>query len=327
MLPLALSLLAIFALVATLGGVAVRLATAQASTSRSTAWRAASLSAPAIAGASVCWALVWPGLIQEICHCVTHGLHHPHLCLKHPDYAALTLSPAGIVAGIWLACVLPRLGGLTVSLWQTQRWARRISRLPERVFDSVRFRLIDAPGFGAGTIGLFRPLIAVDRGLWRRLNADQRRAVLNHEDAHRRRLDPLSLLVLGAGAALTMAPAGGKALDSWRGTAESECDRHAAQVTQSPDCVASALIALERYHREQPASACALAVNAGGGHLERRVRALLAGNLSARPANLGSDVLAVSMLGFLVALISSLLAGDAIHHAAETALGALVHHH
>lgn len=326
-MSLAVSLLAVFALVATLGGAAIRLPAVKTSTSRSTAWRAASLSAPGIAGASVCWALVWPGLIQEICHCVAHGLHHPHLCLKHPEYAGLTLAPAGIIAGVWLACVLPQLGRLMAGLWQTQRWVRHISGLREQVFDSVRFRLIDAPGFGAGTVGLFRPLIAVDRGLWRKLDADERRAVLNHEDAHRKRRDPLSLLVLGAGAALTIAPASGKLLDSWRATAESECDRYAAQVTKSPDSVASALIALERYHREQPTSACALAANAGGGQLEGRVRTLLSDDLSARPANLGSDVLAVFLLGLVVVSVSSLLAGDAIHHAAETALGIFVHHH
>src|SRR5687768_3119703 len=197
-MPLAVSLLAVFALVATLSGVAIRVAAANSTTLRSTAWRAASLSAPAIGGVSVCWALLWPGLVHEICHCVAHGLHHPHLCLRHPDYAALMLVPAGVTASVWLAVVLPKLGRLLGSLWQTQRWARGIARLPERTFDAVRFRLIDAPGFGAGTVGLFRPLIVVDRGLWRALNDDERRAVLNHEDAHRKRLDPLSLFVLRA---------------------------------------------------------------------------------------------------------------------------------
>lgn len=325
-MSLAISLLAIFALVATLSGAAIRLADSTAKDTRSTAWRAARLSAPVIAAVSICWALLWPGLSHGICHCLAHGLHHPHLCLQHPDYAALIVAPASTIAGIWLIFVLPALGRLLLSVWQTERWVRRISRLPAERSGSVCFRLIDAPGFGAGTVGLLRPLIAVDRGLWLGLTADERRAVLHHEDAHRKRLDPLSLFVLGAGSVLAMARRNVKLLDAWQATAEAECDRHAAHVTQSPDSVASALLALERYHREQPRLALPLAAHAGGAQLEGRVRALLAEDVSARPANLRSDVRTSLLMGLLVAVFGSLLAGDAIHHAAETALGVLVHH-
>jgi Zn-dependent protease with chaperone function len=283
--------------------------------------------APAIVAASVCSALVWPSLVQEACHCAAHGLHHPHLCLRHPDYAAAAVLPAGLIAAGWCVLATPQLVALVMDAWQTSRWARRVSNAPERVFDSIRFHLIDAPGLGACTTGLLRPRIAVDRALWRKLSNDERRAVLHHEEAHRRRRDPLTLFVLELCAALAIPTQVMKLVRLWQADAETECDRHAADVTCSSDSVASALLVIAHYHQQTPLVRLPIRASAAGSELEGRVRTLLADIPSSRPANLACDALAVALIGFAASIVFCLGASDLIHHGAETVLGLLVDHH
>jgi Zn-dependent protease with chaperone function len=327
-MSLAISLLAVFVVAALMCGLAAQFLAARFSVlTGSTGSRAAWIMAPTLAAVTTCVALVWPGLVQDSCHCVAHGLHHPHLCLRHPDYAAAVLLPAAVVAAAWACLALPRLGQLLSSLWQTERWARRVARAPVQVLDTVRFRLIDAPGLGAFTTGLFRPLIAVDTGLWCQLSDEERRAVLHHEEAHRMRLDPLTFSVLKACSALTVVPGTAELLRKWQAKAEDECDRHAAQNVAAPEPVASALLALERYHRGQAQQALPLRTSAGGAALEGRVRSLLAGKPWSKRSNLANDVLAVLLAGFAVAALFTLVTGDLVHHGAETALGFFVDHH
>ncbi len=328
-MSLAVSLLAVFVVAAMICSLVAQLLAAKLGVlTSSTGSRAAWIMAPVLAAATICVALVWPGLAQADCHCVAHGLHHPHLCLRHPDYAAAVLFPAVIVAVAWACLALPRLGRLLSSLWQTERWARRVERAPLHALDSVRFRLIDAPGLGAFTTGLFRPLIAIDAGLWRRLTEEERRAVLHHEDAHRTRLDPLTLFVLKVCATLGVVPGAAELLRKWQAKAEDECDRHAAQTVAAPEAVAAALLALERYHRGQAHQALPLRASAGeGAALEKRVRTLLASEASPTRSNLANDVLAVLLVGFAVAALFTLITGDMVHHGAETALGFFVHDH
>ncbi|HEY8944144.1 MAG TPA: M56 family metallopeptidase [Polyangiaceae bacterium] len=271
--------------------------------------------------------LVYPGLLDEVCHCVAHGLHHPHLCLRHPDYAAALMAPASLVVAAWFVLAAPRLVGLVTNVWVTERWAWRVSKAPERVFDTIRFHLVDAPGLGACTTGLFRQRIAIDETLWHRLNDDERGAVLHHEDAHRQRRDPLTLLVLRACSAFSVLPRTAKLVRLWQMDTETECDRHAADATRSADSVAAALLSIERYHREMPLVSPPIGANAGGSELEERVRALLADNPCPQRANLASDVFGVALIGFVVAVATMLVAGDLIHHGAETALGLFLHHH
>src|SRR6187200_756974 len=146
-MALAVSLLCVFVVVTMTCGVAVKLVAAKFSTlTSSTGSRAAWIMAPVLVAVTLCVALVWPGVVNTACHCVAHGLHHPHLCLRHPDYAAAVLIPAGLVAAAWSCLALPGLARLLSSLWQTGRWARRVERAPVRVLDNVRFRLIEAPG-------------------------------------------------------------------------------------------------------------------------------------------------------------------------------------
>lgn len=327
-MTLAVSLLAVFVVTTMTCGVAVTLLAARFNTlTSSTGARAAWVMAPVLAAVTTCVALVWPGVVHAACHCVAHGLHHPHLCLRHPDYAAAVLIPAGLVVAAWSCLALPGLARLLSSLWQTGRWARRVERAPVRVLDTIRFRLIDAPGLGAFTTGLFRPLIAIDTGLWHCLEEEERRAVLHHEDAHRARLDPLTLLVLKICTILAVVPGVAELLRKWQATVEEACDRYAAKVVAAPEPVASALLTLERYHRGQAQQVLPLRTSAGGATLETRVRTLLASEASSKRCNLANDVLAVLLVGLASAAFFTLLSGDLVHHGAETALGFFVDHH
>jgi Zn-dependent protease with chaperone function len=221
----------------------------------------------------------------------------------------------------------PQFVGIVANVWQTSRWAWQISKAPERVFDTIHFHLIDAPGLGACTTGLLRPRIAVDRTLWRKLSNDQRRAVLRHEAAHRQRRDPLTLFVLQICAALAIPTQAVKLIRRWQMDTETECDRHAADVMGSPDPVVSALLVIARHHRETRLITLPIGASAAGSELEGRVRTLLADTPSPRSANLACDALAVMLSGVAASTVVSLVAGDLIHHAAETALGLFVDHH
>jgi Zn-dependent protease with chaperone function len=324
-MPLAVSLVAVFGVAALISGLLAKL-TLQSTGMRAqtTGFRASWLMGPVLAGVATCSALIFPGVLGA-CHCVGHGLHHPHLCLRHPDFAVAILFPALGVAAAWLCVATPGLARLCTSAWQTSRWAYRLSKQPTQALGNVSFRLVDAPGLGACTTGLLRPLIAVDRGLWSALNEEERQAVLHHEDAHRQRLDPLTLFVLKACASLAAMPGADAVLRHWQAKVEEECDRHAAEVIGSPECVASALLAIERYRRTQPLGPLLLQASAGGGSLEMRVRTLLADSPSRR-ANLASDCLSVSLAGIALAIFLALVSGDLVHHGAETLLGLFVHH-
>ncbi|HEU5075017.1 MAG TPA: M56 family metallopeptidase [Polyangiaceae bacterium] len=275
---------------------------------------------------SVCSALILPGAFVTSCHCLVHGLHHPHLCVHHPAYAASMVFPAAVVLAGWAYFALPKLSSLLARCWHTWLWVRRFTSSPVHRLENVAFRLIDAPGLGACTTGIIRPIIAIDRQLWSRLNEEERRAVLHHEDAHCRRLDPLSSLLLEACAALAVPTHAVELLRRWRAAAEAECDRHAAARVGSPESVASALLSLESYHRSQPACSVPLSVGAGGSALEARVRTLLDADRGAQPANLVSDTLAVALGGLAVVVAVTLVGGDVVHHAGETVLGLFVSH-
>ena len=326
-MQLAVCLLAVFAVVAYSGGLVVRVAARKASARlHSTGYTATWLVAPFVAASSVCSALVLPGVFFLDCHCVAHGLHHPHLCLHHPGYAAAVFLPAAVFAAVWACVALPRLALLIGGWWQTRAWVRHLANVPVQVLDGVRFCLIDAPGLGACTTGLLRPLVAVDRGLWRALDDEQRRAVLHHEEAHRRRLDPLSMFLLRACAAVSLFSNTAPPLRRWHARVEAECDRYAAEIVGSPESVASALLALECYHRAQPHSTMPVGIGAGGAALEVRVRALLDVDCAPPPSNLVSDAFAMTLVGVAVVLAVTLFGGDLVHHGAETVLGLFVSH-
>jgi len=321
-MALFLSLLAIFLTLAAALSLAVRGISRRAAERLSARTSAVCVVAPILISAGFCAALVVPGWVRGACHCVEHGLHHLHLCLLHPEYAANACAPAAAAVALWATLALPRLGRLVVDVSRTSLWARGIARVEAQTVDGVRFHLVDAPGLGACTTGSWRPLIVVDRQLEGALDDEQLRAVLHHEDGHRRRLDPLTLIALRVCCAVSSSPESAL-LKRWQGRAEAECDRHAAERLGAPEPVAAALLELERLRSTGSHGVRAAAT---GGNLADRVRALLDPKGFCAPANLRNDLVHALVVAMLVTLVLVLPSADSLHHAAETLLGHLLHH-
>lgn len=119
-------------------------------------------------------------------HCLTHGLHHPHICFTHLPAFRPTLPLALLlVAGLGT-------GALALARWALRdfrdlRLARRIDRLA-----TSRWAVLsaDLPGVQAFLLARRGPRIVMSRSLRRVLSPAERRAVVRHEIAHARAGDP-----------------------------------------------------------------------------------------------------------------------------------------
>ncbi|MEW6020088.1 MAG: M56 family metallopeptidase, partial [Pseudomonadota bacterium] len=103
-----------------------------------------------------------------------------------------------------------------------------------------RVRLIPDEGLGAMTVGIFRPRIVLHGGLVRALSADELRAVVEHEDAHRRGRDNM---MVAAAKAVTLTlfyfPWMKRAFQEMVRSLERAADGRAAAATGGPLHVAS----------------------------------------------------------------------------------------
>lgn len=327
-LPLALPVGAIFVVVACLAGLLVPLATAAlARLDPRSPWRSATAHAavalaPWALGALAAVALVSPHPFAG-CHCAADGLHHPHLCVVHPAFAAPLLGPSLLVLIAWGLCVAPRLVRLGRDALATARWARAMRQLPPSAVDGVTVRVAPCGGAMALTSGVLSPVIVFDPRLWDALGAPGRRAVLHHEAGHLLRGDGLTLLVLRAALALLPSPGGARAIHQWQAATELECDAHAAAEVGDPAIVAEALLAAFRARGAAPEGAgpkhALAAVSAGG--LEGRVLALVGSTERPPPARLGNDALAVLLFALGAAALICVSPGETLHHAIETLIG------
>jgi Zn-dependent protease with chaperone function len=293
----------------------------------STRLRALAALAPCILGLVALVVVLLPSPLSH-CHCVDHGGGHPHVCVRHPWLALPLVGFAAPVVGVWLGFAMLRLWRVVRELVKGELWAQRLRSLPVELIDGVPVRFVDGLGLGAFTVGLWQPLVVVDRTLWQRLHASERRAILHHEHAHAARGDALTQACLRViSAVLPWSVAQGHWLSAWRSATEVVCDRHAALKLQDATSVAKALVSVERLRAQARAVhdlTPAVAV-AAGGDLAPRVRALLDERAS-KPPPLTSDLRPIG-LGLLV-LATLLVAwpGAFLHHAAESLLGLLTHH-
>jgi len=134
------------------------------------------------------------------------------------------------------------------------------------------------PGAWAGLAGLIKPVLLLGRDLTTSLNRVELRGVIAHEEAHRRRRDPLKrflLLLLGRLIPLL----GPRLLKRWQGLTELLCDGHAGQTTGEPLLVASALLKTHRLQDDSWTSRVLVGFP-GVGRIEDRINALLALELS-----------------------------------------------
>jgi Zn-dependent protease with chaperone function len=287
----------------------------------STALRAATVLGPVLLALLAVLVILVPTPLQY-CHCFTHGDHHPHLCVYHPWLASPLLGAALPVAALWLAFASWRCGPVVRELFRAEAWAKRLRLSPSETFDGVRVRVVDDLALGAFTVGMWRPVIVVDRLLWERLDPRERLAVIHHEHAHAERRDALTLACLRLVSAALPWPSMGSWLRAWKSATETLCDRYAAARVQDATCVAMALVSVERLRasiRASRALAPALGI-AAGTDLEARVRALLDDDGRAQ-VPLANDLLAVGISLTGLAALALVLPGSTLHHAAESLLG------
>lgn len=149
---------------------------------------------------------------------------------------------------------------LVWQLWRTSRYTKQLlsythipltsdmeSLTAELGFDATRVALVQAPQPIAFCFGFLRPRICLSTGLVELLSTPQLRAALLHEDYHRRRFDPLRILLVEAiGGALFFLPV----VQEWRTLykikLELEADRYAVERAGKP-ALAGALHRLLNY--------------------------------------------------------------------------------
>jgi beta-lactamase regulating signal transducer with metallopeptidase domain len=231
-----------------------------------------------------------------------------------------------LVLLLWSVFALWRGGRVARELFRAERWAGQLRRLPSELVAGVQVRLADDLGLAAFTVGIWSPVVVVDRLLWEGLNAQERLAVVHHEAAHATRRDALTLGCLRLATALLPWPANASWLRAWKAATEATCDRHAARQLGDATVVALALVSVERLRACSAAPgllAPALGV-APGTELETRVRALLADD-AATGASLANDVVAVGVTVTGLTALLLVFPGSSFHHLAESLLGLLTH--
>ena len=289
---------------------------------RSTVLSAAVAGAPALVSVLALIVIVIPTPFSA-CHCLSHGPGHPHLCLLHPWLAAPVVPWAAPLLLAWLAFTGFRASIVLRQVYLAECAAARVRRAPSALVDGVAIKLIDGAGQAAFTIGLFNPVIVIDREVWEQLEPAARLAIVHHERAHASRHDGLTLACLRLITAGLPWPSQGAWLGAWRAASEAACDRHAATQLKDATSVAMALVAVERLRLSTTVPSIALAA-AAGSQLETRVRALLSPTpLRATP--LANDALALGIIAVGLTLLVLAWPGSLLHHAAEVLLGQLVH--
>jgi len=185
------------------------------------------------------------------------------------------------VATVWLAVALALAARLALAV-RAAHTLRRLSRPvdpdlaaaaaaaglpPDRVWVSGR---VGTPQ----VVGWLRPRIVLPEGLAHDLSTDELRSVLRHEDAHRRRRDPLRMLAARAAAAvLWFYPPVWLLLRRLEATAEYACDEAAAPRRADGEVLATAVArTLRRALDADDASLHPVASLAGGrASLGRRI--------------------------------------------------------
>lgn len=230
------------------------------------------------------------------CHCETSMPGWVHLCPLHPSNAAGLMLPALAVIG------LLGLGRVRALL--------ALAREPLGLGGGTAPTLIDLPEPIAMLHGWLRPSLVVDRRLWSALDADHRSAILAHERGHLSRRDPMMLFVLRLVVAFAPTPAAGAMTRAWLAAAELDADAIAAREV-GPTVLASALLRCARL------TAPPLALSWAGGHLERRVDALLGEARAPSPLpNVG--IVDAALLAIL--LVAALPVTPWLHHQVEHVL-------
>lgn len=245
------------------------------------------------------------GLIDD--HCLAHGLHHPHLCLRHmPAFDAGPLAVTLMILGAW------PLAGLARAAFDQYRQARLATAIARIAPEGRRLLRTEADSPRAYLLGIRRPTIVLTDGLLRLLTPAERRAVVHHEIAHARNGDAARRLLLGLLMPLHLPPTRRRLMRQWRQAVEERADDAVAARGQALD-LASALIRILRIGAPKRPMA-AVSMGADSADIGLRIRRL-AGGAREQPESVWLERSLIAALG----LAALAVAGK--HHVAETFIG------
>ena len=176
--------------------------------------------------------------------------------------------------------------------------------------------VFESEAISAFCIGIFRRRIIISAELLKSIAHEQVRIVLDHERAHARRADVLSLLALQV---LTMPffPEARRGLTKeFLMSVEHECDRYAASQCGDSFAVAEALVTLgrlrlQRHSRESDAASFSVSPVLGQS-LERRIAWLV----QTPPPRRNSGTMIIERL-ICYSVIVSFIVAEPVHHGLE----------
>ena len=248
------------------------------------------------------------GLIDD--HCLEHGLHHPHFCLRHlPAFDASPLALIVLVAG---ALSMAGLVRVVLVQFRQARLTKAIARIAPTDRHLIR---TDSELPRAFLVGIRKPRIVLTQGLLRKLTPAERRAVVGHEIAHARAGDLARRLMLVLLASLHLPQTRRRLLRHWNQAAEERADDTVAARGQGLD-LASALVKILRDKRPG-SSAHAHSMGADSADVARRIRRLADGSGESCVSRWRERSL-IAGFGLLALAVASQ------HHVVETVIGWLV---
>jgi Zn-dependent protease with chaperone function len=267
---------------------------------------------PLAAGVAVMTAVLAPRfgwIIDLCCQGATAGAHpHPHLCgeLSAGGWPGASLALLAMLVVVRLVWALAGAGSALITL-------AKLKGELARTVEAGALVPVDAPA--AFVLGLWRPRVYVTRGLHAPAYREHLASVLAHEEAHRRRRDPLRRLLAGLALAFHLPGVAGWLARRLAETQEMAADVEAALAVGSRTRVAHALVALARpFPMPLPAAASAF----GAARLEARVLAIL----DERPRRDSPSPRAIGIvLG--AALLAVVWRAAELHHDLEHLLGLL----
>lgn len=198
-----------------------------------------------------------------------------------------------VITGVFLGLV--GASGLLAAVRRHRRWVRRLTQRSDSRHVAGTHVQVGEVQQGAIVAGLLRPQIYCDVSLVGSLAPDELRAVLLHERAHQRALDPLRLTLLSILTPILLRSERGSALvERLRAEREILADRYAIRRGAPRSAIAAALLKM------QPSDASTGTVAAFTNATELRLRALLDDEVPALPTVTGLWLLAGVTIGALL---------------------------
>jgi Zn-dependent protease with chaperone function len=199
----------------------------------------------------------------------------PAFVLFEPAAASASEAPGAVLIAMALAggALLLRTAHRIVGMLRASRrilrdWARGAEPLP--VLGGIPAMRIDIGRPVVAVSGVVRAALYIDRQVLERCTADEIDAIAAHEFAHVQSRDNVRRLLLVATRGTHPVVA------AWRDASELEADRVAGRDARRGLALASALVKVARAGRVPHLDGIAASSVHDGGHVDRRVRALLA---------------------------------------------------